>query len=942
MVKTKSENKKTSEESKKDKMSEMLNKYHIMLILAVIISIGAIYVRSLSMQEEFLAYDVYYHFYNIKSFITEGFTNFHPLSNAPFGSQIGQSLGLYMVPVIIYKVIGIIGISTKDFFFMYPALIGGFSVLTTYLFTQEAFDKKTGLIAAIILAVSMAHLSRTKAGYFRGDPVFLAFFMLALYTIQRFWRVNIKQRRNIKYIWGGIATIAIFLSFIAWSGSRYGIGVIFLFLGIYNTYIYVRGNRKEIKDFSIHMYPITLGALILTYLSNFTGLTSIGFSMFRLSIIGLIGLAIYSGAMYYLLPNINELKFASSDLQRRAGVWLGVFIIGIVISWVYFGKNPFSVIVNEVSSMMSAALGSTKVYETVQELAKTSWSDVKSYYSITKSINAGFWVILSLISIPIMIWNIIKDKKPRDNLLALVLYTTSIFFMYLAVRFLFLASIAVAIGSAIVIAKFYDKGISWFLSGTGKMSYARKIAGIVIIALLVFPSATAAYDNASNSQSPVINTWKSNLDYLREETPENSIAGSWWDYGYWIETIGERRAVADGGHARDRDYMLARLFTGHEIDVEQWQMDYFMVNLESMVMHPTYGGGKFLAIEFLGNERDSMQIKSLSDAPYVLFPRITNNTYAIQAGGSTLAMQVSGQRAVVKAGQQNFTMVVRQVGPNTRLAQGKIGTFIVKDRYSMLVSQKALNYLYTDLALLNGIANANFQLVHTERGAMSMGRAGNYPTDIKTFKVRPFAISQIEQYNGTDWEGYNATKNPEKYRMFISAFGRDIENADIMLESENKTQVLKRNVNIDHKNETENPIEFTANLTADKDYKFYLEQKGPVGLWDDLPKIKTENWSSNRIKEGDYEATITVDAHVRKDFIGEDVNAAIRGTIDNKIVYYDIIKEDITVDNGEIETTFNANINVPKNVLNETGESKRLELIFESNKRYDLGNLRAH
>ncbi len=42
--------------------------------------------------------------------------------------------------------------------------------------------------------------------------------------------------------------------------------------------------------------------------------------------------------------------------------------------------------------------------------------------------------------------------------------------------------------------------------------------------------------------------WLENMEWMREETPVDSVVLSWWDYGYWFETIGARTAVADGGN----------------------------------------------------------------------------------------------------------------------------------------------------------------------------------------------------------------------------------------------------------------------------------------------------------------------------------------------------------------------------------------------------------
>src|SRR3989304_9105341 len=36
---------------------------------------------------------------------------------------------------------------------------------------------------------------------------------------------------------------------------------------------------------------------------------------------------------------------------------------------------------------------------------------------------------------------------------------------------------------------------------------------------------------------------------VRGNTVEGSVFVHWWDYGYWVQSIGGRPTVADGGHA---------------------------------------------------------------------------------------------------------------------------------------------------------------------------------------------------------------------------------------------------------------------------------------------------------------------------------------------------------------------------------------------------------
>ncbi|OGJ15888.1 hypothetical protein A3K73_01860 [Candidatus Pacearchaeota archaeon RBG_13_36_9] len=43
--------------------------------------------------------------------------------------------------------------------------------------------------------------------------------------------------------------------------------------------------------------------------------------------------------------------------------------------------------------------------------------------------------------------------------------------------------------------------------------------------------------------------WQKAMEWVREETPEDAVFAHWWDYGYWVQSIGNRATVTDGGNA---------------------------------------------------------------------------------------------------------------------------------------------------------------------------------------------------------------------------------------------------------------------------------------------------------------------------------------------------------------------------------------------------------
>ena len=61
------------------------------------------------------------------------------------------------------------------------------------------------------------------------------------------------------------------------------------------------------------------------------------------------------------------------------------------------------------------------------------------------------------------------------------------------------------------------------------------------------------------------NDWIDALNWISNNTPTNSVIASWWDYGYWIQTLGNRTTLADNANYRIiRTVTLAKMLMDQE------------------------------------------------------------------------------------------------------------------------------------------------------------------------------------------------------------------------------------------------------------------------------------------------------------------------------------------------------------------------------------------
>jgi dolichyl-phosphooligosaccharide-protein glycotransferase len=77
-------------------------------------------------------------------------------------------------------------------------------------------------------------------------------------------------------------------------------------------------------------------------------------------------------------------------------------------------------------------------------------------------------------------------------------------------------------------------------------SFLRPALFAVLAAVLIVP-VYQGYAMA-NSYLPRMNAaWRNTLTTLRQQSPPDAIVNTWWDYGYWVKYVAQRRVNNDGG-----------------------------------------------------------------------------------------------------------------------------------------------------------------------------------------------------------------------------------------------------------------------------------------------------------------------------------------------------------------------------------------------------------
>jgi len=155
--------------------------------------------------------------------------------------------------------------------------------------------------------------------------------------------------------------------------------------------------------------------------------------------------------------------------------------------------------------------------------------------------------------------------------------------------------------AVIILFKYYNKkGLDEIV----KILAAVVLVGSIIASVVILNASYAQISNQAKYTGPSANTqWQNAMSWVSSSTNEDAVFAHWWDYGYWVQTLGKRATVADGGHAQaiyDGNHKIGRyvLTTPYPETAlsffKTMNVDYLLIDQTDLGKYPAYskiGGG---------------------------------------------------------------------------------------------------------------------------------------------------------------------------------------------------------------------------------------------------------------------------------------------------------------------------------------------------------------
>ena len=456
----------------------------------------------------------------------------------------------------------------------FPALLGALVVIPTYYVGKWVFDRNTGLLAAILIAILPgAFLHRSLLGFTDHhvaetlmSTVTAMFLIMSLRTM-RLNPVNFddiieknfsKFKPSFKYI--VLTGISMGLYILAWKGALFFALIIGVYITIQHIIDHLRGENPQylaiigsVVFFIALLFVVPLPGLGGTRTQYLFGLPA--------GILGFISFSLISRFMNK--HDINKKYYALAPFV--------LFIVALLFSRAFI-PAMYSTITSVFSYFMRTGGGLTiaEAYPFFVNRATDTFSLAPLY------VNFGIEGYIALLAIPVLLYQTYREHKQEE--IWLVVWTLMIVWaLYQQNRFAYYFAVNVALLSAYLTVKLLymanwkefsekyqnskEKGLDAVLKN---LKAKHLITLLIAFIILIYPigplSTTLSQNTAVGGPAPM---WVESLTWLRASTPDTGVdyyeiyekppegesfdypesaygIMSWWDYGHWITYIGHR------------------------------------------------------------------------------------------------------------------------------------------------------------------------------------------------------------------------------------------------------------------------------------------------------------------------------------------------------------------------------------------------------------------
>lgn len=436
--------------------------------------------------------------------------------------------------------------------FLIPVIFAMLSVIPIYLILRKFTDDLSALFGSLILISLSTFVSRTVAGFVDTDAYNVFFpLMIMIFLVYGFLFKN----DILTGVFAAIAGLFQALFILAWSNGWYMfIFIVASLLGyvaytlaasfLYEKKFNLKKISNSIKNSSLTLVSFLVSSFIFTFLITSQNIFTLTYN----SLLGYSS-AISSISQTYIWPNVlssvaelNPASFPTIIASVGGTIVFFIALMGLVLL-----ALDYKIKYDEFKMYNRLAIGFALI-----------WYFLFVFQNLLISLtanNALMYIVLLFLPLGIAVLFRMYNGDYDSKVFLLFLLTTwiagTIFMSLNGVRFILLMAPAFAI--AFALGMFYiSKIINDFLSREFKLTspIKSKVGGLALVLVLFLVLYNPIYTTASNISNGVTpnfdDAWYNSMQKIKDNSKEDAIITSWWDFGHFFATVSGRGVTFDG------------------------------------------------------------------------------------------------------------------------------------------------------------------------------------------------------------------------------------------------------------------------------------------------------------------------------------------------------------------------------------------------------------
>jgi len=502
--------------------------------------------------------DSYYNYRMTQDFLDHGYlgdtkingTNWDLHSFFPPGRSAEYTPLIVYLTAFFYKIANLFGqIPLLVVSFWTSSIVASLCVIPAYFFIRGITNDYGGITAGILVGVSPFYFSHTFAGFFDTD---MFNFLLPLLVVW-FYSLSITSTDSRrKMIFAVLAAISIALFSLAWEGWWYIFYVLVFATLLYMIVSRYLFNMETIKSWAkypsktqwLRDQPVILPLFIFAALSVILVFLAWGGGAIN-SFLGplsatQIQASTYGSAYPNVYISVGELQIPTlGDVLNNSGGIL-VFALGILAIPLLFWRSLLRKPKSKAKTKQKPAKRERK-----RRRARKTKDEIKKEPEIIDNIptpeqrkNYLFYFVL------LSIWILITGYS----------FTKGI-------RFLEGFSLPIALSAGILVGL-----IPNYLENYIKTPSYRTITMIILVVLVSYGPVSTSYAISNSIVPGTDDAMVNSLVWIKNNTSNNTVITSWWDFGHLFAVKADRPVTFDGGSQNSaRAYWVGKaLYTNNE------------------------------------------------------------------------------------------------------------------------------------------------------------------------------------------------------------------------------------------------------------------------------------------------------------------------------------------------------------------------------------------